>query len=444
MSDFDLMIIGTGVAGRAAADEAIVGGLRTALIDERDFGGTCALRGCEPKKLLVAGVEPIERIRAQAGNGATGTASLDWRRLIEFKRTMTDPMPEMIAKAYAEQGVTTLHGSASFISPTSLQVGDSTYATEHILVATGAIPMPLGIPGQELVIDSERFMTLDALPERVAFIGGGYISFEFAAMARAAGSEVSILHRGASPLGQFDADIVALLLAQYAELGIRVLLNAPVSGVSRRDDDLVIERGGGTTVDTDLIVHGAGRMPDISRLRLDVANVSHGRQGVVVDEHMRSVSNERVFAAGDAASLGLPLTPVGVAQARIAVANMLHEGSRRFRPSATASVVFSDPPMASVGLGEGDVNAGRLDAEVNFVDTSGWWSSKRVGLHHSGAKTIVDRRTGRVLGAHILGHNADELINVFALAIDRGVTAAELKDVLWGYPTATSEIAYMV
>jgi glutathione reductase (NADPH) len=444
VSDFDLIIVGTGVAGRTAADEAVRAGLHTALVDRREFGGTCALRGCEPKKVLVAAAEVVGRVRGQADTGVAGKVVLDWPRLVEFKKSLIDPVPGSLEVYYAGEGVALLHGTATFVSASALEVDGRSYAADAVVVATGARPMPLGIPGEELVIDSERFMETEVLPERVAFIGGGYISFEFAAMAAAAGSRVTILHRGHAPLEQFDPELVAKLVAHYGEIGVDVRLDAPVRSVERAAGELLVRFGDGSTHACDLVVHGAGRVPDLAGLDLESAGVAVGRHGIEVDAGMRSVTNPSVFAAGDAAASGLPLTPVGIAQARVAVRNIVSPGSAVFDPPATPSIVFSDPPLASVGLDERAAREQGLDVVVKTTDTSQWLSSKRVGLHHTGVKTLVDGATGRVVGAHILGHNADELVNVFALAIAHGATAEELKGVLWGYPTTTSEIAYML
>ena len=446
MGDFDLIIVGTGVAGQSAAEVAAPAGLRMAIVDVREYGGTCGLRGCEPKKTLFAGAEPVHRVLAQRGSGVTGEAAVDWGELVAFKRTFTDPVPGRIEDWLSGMGVTTLHGLAQFTSPSSMRIGGAEYSADAFVIATGAVPAPLGMPGEEHVVDSERFMDLDELPERVAFIGGGYVSFEFAHMAAAAGSSPVILHRGARPLEGFDADLVELLVAHYTEIGIEVRVDAPVGAVREDGASLAVELADGSNLACDLIVHGAGRMPDLARIDLEAGGVQRTRHGVEVDEHLRSVSNERVFAVGDAAALGLPLTPVGIAQGRIAAQNIIEPGSATFAPAVTPSVVFSDPPLASVGMtaSEAAAAAEGRDVEVKFSETSGWASSRRVGLRQTGVKTVVDRSTGKVLGAHVLGHHAEELVNVFALAIARHLTAEELKGMLWSYPTAGFEVVYLV
>lgn len=444
MADFDLIIIGTGVAGRTALEGAVRAGLRTAIVDRREFGGTCALRGCEPKKVLFAAAEVVHRARGQQDHGPAGDIALDWLGLVRFKRTFTDPAPERFVEVVRSMGATPIHGAARFTSGSTLMTGEDEHSFDTALVATGAVPAPLDLPGAENVVDHERFMDAEVMPQRVVFIGGGFISFEFAAMAAATGSKVVILHRSAHPLKQFDADLVRMLVEQYATMGIEVRVDSPVAAITSRDTGLVVETAGGPGVECDFVVHGAGRVPDLRELDLDVASVAYGPRGIEVDKGMRSVSNPSVYAAGDAAAPGPPLTPVGISQARVAIRNIIEAGSASYEPLVTPSVVFSYPPLAAVGLSEHAARSSGADVAVTLTDTSEWMSTQRVGLRRSGVKTIVERGTGRLLGAHALGHHADELINVLSLAIAKRATADELESLLWAYPTAGSEIVYLL
>jgi glutathione reductase (NADPH) len=444
MPHFQLIIIGTGVAGRTAAQEAAREGLRTAVIDRRPFGGTCALRGCEPKKILAAAAEVPLRIHGQRGHGVIGEARLDWPELIAFKRRFTDDLPAQFEQSMRDAGQTVVHGTARFTTPCAIDVDGTEYTADAFLLATGARPMDLGIPGDVLLIDSERFMELPTLPERIVFVGGGFISFEFAGIAAAAGAKPVILHRSAHPLKGFDPDLVGTLIEQYAEWGIEVRVDAPVSGIRREGEGFVVDTTDGASVACDLVVHGAGRVPDFDGLGLSAGNIAFGPGGIEVNSDMRSVTNHHVWAAGDAAASGPPLSPVGVEQARVAMHNIVEPHSAVWDPPVVPSCVFSQPPLASVGLSERAVVQDGLDVAIKLTDTSGWLSSQRVGLTHTGAKTIVDRSTGRILGAHILGHNAEEVANVFALAIAEHLTADELKSMLWAYPTASSEVVYLV
>lgn len=443
MSDFDVIVIGTGVTGQTLSAELAAAGRRVAVVDRREYGGTCALRGCEPKKVLVSAAEVVERARAQEGNGPAGEVRLDWPALIAFKRTFTDPASQGIESYLKDAGVEALHGQARFTGPASLTVDGAAYTAEHVVVATGSRPMPLGIEGEDLVLTSEDFLAAEQLGARVVLIGGGYISMEFAHVAAAAGAEVTVCHRGAHVLGGFDPDLADLLVAGYRASGIDVRTDAPVRAVVRDGTALAVELKDGTRIAADMVVHGAGRVPDLEALDLVAAGVAFGRRGIDVDRTLRSVSNPRVWAAGDVADRGLPLTPVGIAQGRIIVRNILGEEAE-FDPAVTPSVVFSAPPLASVGLTEAQAAAQGLDVQGSLVDRTEWAASRRVGDPVSGAKVLVDRATQRIVGAHLLGHHAEEVINVFALAMAAGLTGADLKAVPWAYPTAGWEIVYLV
>jgi glutathione reductase (NADPH) len=443
MSDFDVIVIGTGVAGQTAAEELARGGKRVAIVDRREYGGTCTLRGCEPKKVLVTAAEVVERASAQQGHGPAGDLRLDWPALIAFKRSFTDSAPQGIEAYLKDVGVETLRGEARFTGPTSLEVDGAPHTAEQIVVATGARPMPLGIEGEELVSTSEDFMAAEQLGERIVFIGGGYISMEFAHVAATAGAAVTICHRGAAVLKGFDPDLAAMLAEGYRRAGIEVRTEARVRGVEQEGDALAVVLEDGTRLPADMVVHGAGRVPDLGALDLVAAGVAFGRRGVDVDERLRSVSSPQVWAIGDAAGRGLPLTPVGVTQGRIAARNILG-GEAVYDPIATPSVVFSDPPLAAVGLTEAQAAEQGLDVQASLVDRTQWAASRRVGDRTSGAKVLVERGTQRIAGAHLLGHHAEEVINVFATAMVAGLTVADLKAMPWAYPTGGWEIVYLV
>jgi glutathione reductase (NADPH) len=252
------------------------------------------------------------------------------------------------------------------------------------------------------------------------------------------------LHRSAHPLKGFDPDLVGMLAEQYAEWGIDVRVNIGIASVRKRGAEFALKLADGTTLPCDLVVHGAGRVPDLDALGLEAADVAFGPHGIEVDAGMGSPTNDRVWAAGDAAACGPPLSPVGVKQARVALRNIVKRHSAIWDPEVVPSCVFSQPPLAAVGLSEAAAAEQGIDVVVKFTDTSQWLSSQRVGLTHTGAKTLVDSDSGRILGAHFLGHGAEDVANVFALAIAQHLTADDLKAMLWAYPTASSEIVYFV
>ena len=443
MGGLEAIIIGTGAAGQTVAAGLATAGKRVAIVDEREYGGTCALRGCEPKKVLVAAAEVAERAVGQRGTGVVGDVRVDWSALIAFKRTFTDGASRGVEDYLAGLGVETLHGPARFTGPTTVAVGGEERAAGDIVLATGARPVPLGIEGEEHVITSEQFMAAERLGHRVTFVGGGYVSMEFSHVAAAAGAAVTVCHRGARVLNGFDQDLAGMLVDSYRDGGIDVRTDAPVQAVERAGDELAVVLASGERVPADMVVHGAGRAPDLEQLDLSAGGVRAGRRGVEVDTRLRSVSNPHVWAVGDAASRGLPLTPVATIQGGVVVRNILG-GDEAFDPVATPTVAFTDPPLARVGMSQEQAASEGLDVTGELVDTSGWASSRRVGARVSGAKVLVERDTGRILGAHLLGHHAEDVINVFAVAMTAGLTRTDLMNVPWAYPTGGWEIRYLL
>jgi glutathione reductase (NADPH) len=447
---FDLIVVGSGAAAGAVASRCRAAGWTVAMIDKRPFGGTCALRGCDPKKVFVDAAAAVGAARALAGSGVrSADLAIDWPELTRFKRTFTDPVPDRRRARLAQAGIETFQDVARFIGPSRLAVGGATLeAARAIVLAAGARPADLGIPGGDHLVTSDGFLDLASLPASVAFVGGGYIAFEFAHVAARAGARVTILHRRLRPLKRFDPDLVDRLVRRTADLGIDVRLGAAVEAVETVGTRCRItarEPHGRASIDADLVVHSAGRVPDLQELQLAAAGVHYSDDGVEVNEYLQSVSNPKVYAAGDCAATNGPrLTPVAGYEGRIVAANLLEGNHAKADYTAIPSVVFTIPPLARVGVTEDEARADRLRFTVRHQDTSTWYSSRRVGEPASAFKVLVEESTGRILGAHLLGPHADETINLFALAMHAGVTADRFKQTLWSYPTHASDTSYMI
>ncbi|MFY9528131.1 MAG: NAD(P)/FAD-dependent oxidoreductase [Candidatus Acidiferrales bacterium] len=446
---FDIVVIGTGSAASAVASRCRSAGWQVAVIDSRPFGGTCALRGCDPKKVLVGAAEAVDWVRRMKGKGIRAEEiRIDWRELIRFKRSFTEPVPKNREEGFAKAGIATFHGRARFVGPSSVQVNGEVLEGRYVVIAAGQKPANLKIPGTEHLTTSEQFLELDELPKRILLVGGGYIAFEFAHVAVRAGAQVTIAHRGPRPLPRFEPDLVDQVVKHTRELGVEVQLSTEVVGVEKSPGQLIVRASASDqkrTFEADMVVHAAGRVPEIDDMNLDAAGVAWDGQGVKVNEFLQSVSNPAVYAAGDAAaSGGPPLTPVASYEGIIVAANVLKGDRQKPNYLGIPTVVFTIPPLASVGLSETRAREQGLKFQVRKEMTSNWYSSRRIAEKYSGFKVLVEEGTDRLLGAHLLGSEAEEVINLFGLAMRSGMRATDLKHMLYAYPTRGSDVPYML
>lgn len=445
--DCDLAIIGTGTAAMVAAMRLRKGGRSVAVVDEKPFGGTCALRGCDPKKMLIADAEVIDAQRRMRGRGVKGEVSIDWADLIRFKRTFTDPVPEKHQHRYDEAGIATFSGTARFTGPNSLRVGDRRLTARNFLIASGAAPIQLGIPGEEHLVDSEVFLSMKQLPRRIALVGGGYIAAEFSHIAARAGAEVTVIQRGPRMLTHFEPELVGWLMESFDKIGVRVVTNTTVVAIERNDSGFVVHGatdGDKIAVEADLVVHAAGRAPALDRLNLKAADVAVAQGRLKLNQYLQSVSNPAVYAAGDAAQHGPPLTPVSSHDAKVVADNLLEGNQRMPDYRGVPSVAFTLPPIAAVGMGEQEARKSGARFRLKCERAEDWYTARRVAERVYGYKTLVEEGTGRILGAHLVGPHADEVINIFGLAIRHGLTANDLKSTMFAYPTGASDVGYML
>jgi glutathione reductase (NADPH) len=445
---FDLIAIGTGTAASGVTSRCREAGWNVAIVDSRPFGGTCALRGCDPKKVLVGAAEAVDWTRRMKGKGIhVAELQIDWPELMRFKRSFTEPVTKRREDDFAKAGIAAFHGRARFAGPTTVQVGQETLKGRYVVIAAGEAPADLGIPGAEHLTTSDQFLELNELPRRLLFIGGGYIAFEFAHIAALAGSQVTVLHRGPRPLALFDPDLVDQLVERTRELGIDLHLETEATGIEKTSTQLIVRAlasGEMRTFQADMVVHSAGRVPQIGDLNLDAAGIEWEKRGVRVNDFLQSVSIPAVYAAGDAAaSGGLPLAPVASYEGQVVAANLLKGNHQKPNYLGIPSVVFTIPPLAAVGLSERGAREQNLKFRVKKEMTSTWYSSRRVAETYSGYKVLVEEGTDHILGAHILGSEASEVINLFAVAIRSGMRATDLKHMLFAYPTSGSNMTRM-
>lgn len=447
MDVYDLIVIGSGTAAQVAAGRVRKAGRSVAVIDHRPFGGTCALRGCDPKKMLISGPEAVDFARRMHRHGVAGDLHIDWKELVAFKRSFTDPVPKKLEERFAEGGIDVFHGKARFDGPDVIAVEGRPLKGRNILIASGARPVPLGFPGAEHAITSDAFMELEHLPERIVMVGGGYIAAEFSHIAARAGAKVTVLQRGERMLAKFDADLVGWLMEKFREIGVEVRTQSEVTAIHRSGNAFqarVLTRSGEIVVEADLVVHAAGRMPDIDDLNLPVGNVVVENGRLRLNDYLQSLTNPMVYAAGDAAAKGPRLTPVSSHDAKVVAANILNGNSHRPDYRGVPSVAFTLPPIAAVGLSEAAARRQTSRLRINSAKVPAWFNARRVRESVYGYKTLIEEDSGLLLGAHVVGPHADEVINLFGLAIRHGLTAEDLKSTMFAYPTGASDLGYML
>ncbi|MBS3802867.1 MAG: NAD(P)/FAD-dependent oxidoreductase [Candidatus Thermoplasmatota archaeon] len=442
---YDVVVIGSGAAAQTVVYDLKKQGKSVAIIEKNEWGGTCALRGCVPKKVLVGAAEVNNRaIDAQDNGISFNSLRIDWSDLIKFKKSFTDSKSQQFKQSFVDAGIDTYKGTAHFTGKKSIKVNENELTAENFVIATGAKPRKLGIPGEKQVITSDQFLSIETLPKSIVFIGGGLISFEFAHVAARAGAKVTILHRSKQPLNQFDSDLVDLLIESSKDIGIDVQVNKPVKQVEKKNEAFIVKTDENGSFETDLVVHGAGRVPDIDDLDLKKANINFNKRGIEVNSYLQNATNPYVYAAGDVAFSNLPLTPVAGAEGKNVLMNLLHDKKKDSSLSVIPSAVFTVPPLAMVGLTEDQAKQKGVSYTVNYQDTSSWFTSRRIGLSHSGFKILIDKENKRIIGAHLFGHHAEEVINLFAVFIKKKMTIEEIKELVWCYPTSTYDINYML
>ena len=448
MNKFDVFVIGTGVAGTIIANKSAKNGLKTGIVDNREYGGTCGLHGCIPKKILVGAADVVFSSLNLEKKGVVNMPSINWSELIAFKNTFTDPMPEDKEANFKENGIYTYHGEPKFIAENQLKIGDDIIKADKIVVATGAVPRELNMIGAEHALSSDDFFKMEELPKSLLFIGGGYIALEFAHIAARSGAKVTILQRSSRLLKHFDKDIVEHLVNATNELGIELVMDTSVTQIKKNGESyLVVGNNNGNLKEftTDVVFNTSGRVPAIHNLDLEKGNVRYSDKGIEVSYYMQSTTNPNVYAAGDnTATFGLPLTPFATMEGHIVSANIMDGNNKRPNYGVRPTVVYTLPALAMVGMTEDQAQKENLNITVNYRSVPHWYAAKHLGETTYAFKVIIDNKTDLILGAHIIGPNAEETINIFAVAMQANMKAQDLLIIPFVFPSASSDIAKMI
>ncbi len=442
--DFDLFTIGAGSGGVAASRRAGAYGARVAICEERRIGGTCVLRGCVPKKLLVYASHIRAELADAAGYGWNiGETTLDWGRMIEAKDKELDRLEGIYKRLLAEGNVQTYEGRGVIVDPHTVEVGERTFTTERILIATGGWPTLPKVPGIEHAITSNEALDLKEVPKRVAIVGGGYIGLEFAGIWNGAGSEVTVILRGDTLLRGFDQDVRSTLFEEMCKDGVIIRYETRIHTIEKTAEGLNLRLGDGESLQVDQVLFATGRHPHSKDLGLEANGVETDATGAIIVDEWSKTTTPGIWAVGDVTTR-MALTPVAIADGRAFVETEFHDNPTPVEHGAVPTAVFSQPPVGVVGLTEAqarDLGTGPIDVyrakfrPMKFVLPGR--DSKTM------MKLVVDRATDRVLGLHMVGPDAPEIVQGFAVAIRAGATKKQFDATVGIHPSSAEEFVTM-
>ena len=445
---YDVVIVGGGNAAFGVTVPTRKAGLKVAMIEERDLGGTCPNRGCTPKKVLVAAAHALHEIgQAHVHRIKVGKPKLDWAALIDREKEMIEGIPDSLEETLQGRGVELIRAPAKLKGPNIVEAGGRTLEAKTIVIATGSTPRPLPIPGAELMITSDEVLGERKLPGSVVFIGGGVIALEFGHVYARAGAKVTILEVLPQLLPALDADAVEQVRKESERIGIDVHTGVKVKRVEKTNKRLrtVFEVGGKEMgVKSDRVVNGAGRIANVAQLDLDAGKIAHEGFRVAVDETLRSTSNPSVYLCGDVLSGPPQLSPIATYEGRLVGRNIVEGPRHKPDYASLPSCVYTIPALATVGLSETKAKEKGVKTRVQVNDMEYWFSTRTFAETLAWSKIIVDQGSDAIVGAHFVGHTGEELINIFGLAMKHGIKASEIRDFIFAYPTFSADIKSML
>tara|TARA_R110000868_G_scaffold57591_10_gene177920 strand:- start:15820 stop:17211 length:1392 start_codon:yes stop_codon:yes gene_type:complete len=446
--DYDLFVIGAGSGGvRAARMARKHGAGRVAIAEEYRVGGTCVIRGCVPKKFLVYASEFSKHFKLAESYGWTvGEVSFDWTRLIEAKDGEIDRLSGIYSRNLANSGVEVIEDRAVFEDAHTLRLVNSgkTVTADKILIATGGTPfIPTDIEGHELGITSNEAFHLESLPKQIVIAGGGYIACEFAQIFAGMGAQVCQVYRGDTVLRGFDDDVRSHVHEELVRSGVRVITHAVFTKITDLGDGRKrVDLSNGSHVDADVVMYAIGRDPHVEGLGLETAGVELDERGAVkVDEYSQTTTSN-IYAVGDVTNR-VNLTPVAIREGAAFAATVFGNHPTAYDHDDIASAVFTQPPVGSVGLSEAE--ARKRFAQVDIYKTS--FRPMKISLTNDASrmlmKLVVDGETDRVLGVHIVGPDAPEMIQLAGIAVKAQLTKAQYDAACAVHPTSAEELVTM-
>ncbi len=443
--DFDLFVIGAGSGGVRAARFAASYGARVAVAESRYLGGTCVNVGCVPKKLMVYAAQYQEEFQLSRSFGWDVEAKgFDWSTLIDNKNTEIERLNGIYEKLLVNSGVNLFMGHAKLVDAHTVEVNGKQHTAEHILIAVGGWPQVPDIPGREYATDSNQVFFLKEQPKRVLVIGGGYIAVEFASVFHGLGSETQLAYRGDLFLRGFDGDVREHLHQELMKKNMTLRFNCDVQRIDKKEDNsLLITFNDGQTTEVDCIFYATGRRPMLDNLGLENVNIKLDENGQIVVDELYQTSESSILAIGDVTG-GAQLTPVALAEG-MAVARRLFR-KEEYKPvnyDLIPTAVFSLPNIATVGLTEEDARKEGFTVQTFKTSFRPMKLSLSDQQERIFMKLIVDQTTDRVLGCHMIGPDAGELMQGIAVALKAGATKQVFDETIGIHPTAAEEFVTM-
>ncbi|UTW01737.1 glutathione-disulfide reductase [Amphritea atlantica] len=442
--DFDLFVIGAGSGGVRAGRMAAAMGVRVGMAEDRYLGGTCVNVGCVPKKLFVYGSHFSEEFENAAGFGWTvGKSTFDWPTLRDNKTKEIERLNGIYRNMLVNSGVNLLDGRARITGPNTVEVSGTQYSAERILIATGGWPYVPEFPGSEHVISSNEVFYLDEFPKRAIVVGGGYIAVEFAGIFAGLGAETSLIYRGDLFLRGFDQEVREFTAEEVAKKNISLRFNNNIEKIDKQaDGSLLAHLTDGSTLEADTIMYATGRVPNVMDLGLENVRVEQKNSGAIVVNDQFQTAEPSVYAIGDVIDR-IQLTPVALAEGMALVRNLYAGKNQQVDYDLIATAVFCQPNIGTVGLSE--EKSRELYENVDVYKST--FRAMKHTMSGSDEKTfmkmLVDRDTDKVLGVHMVGPDAGEIIQGIAVALKAGATKAVFDSTIGIHPTAAEEFVTM-
>ncbi|WP_341895988.1 glutathione-disulfide reductase [Ferrovibrio terrae] len=441
--DFDLFVIGGGSGGVRAGRISGGYGARVGVAEEYRYGGTCVIRGCVPKKLLVYGSEYAHAFEEAAGFGWTlGEPSFDWAKMIAAKDIEIGRLEKIYRGLFENAGAKTFDGRATLKDAHTVLIGDKTVTADKILIASGGHPVKPAIPGAELMLTSNEVFHLKDQPKRIAILGGGYIALEFAGIFNGFGSKVTVLYRGEQILRGFDDDIRNHLAGELVKTGIDLKLKTDVTKIEKQGAALLLHLTDGSTLEVDAVMAATGRKPNTDGLGLEAIGVKTDAAGAVVVDAYSRTSVENIYAVGDVTNR-INLTPVAIREGHCFADTVFGNKPRSPDHADVPAAVFSQPPVGTVGLSEADARKQYGEVDIYRTSFKPLRATVSGGQERVMMKLVVDARTDRVVGAHMVGAEAGEILQGIAIAIKAGAKKADFDATVGIHPTAAEEFVTM-